>query len=102
VIAEVGIQALFDGAGGDMQRLAARRDLDGLEIEAVGGAAAYEGFDLRDDVLVERRLEVFRGAPFLTASSEVALAASSSTSHSCSLVSMNARTKPRKRRYSTS
>jgi hypothetical protein len=53
----VGVQALGDGAGRHGQGAAPRGRLDGLEVQFVGRAWAYERLDLGRDLRFEVRLK---------------------------------------------
>jgi hypothetical protein len=80
IIGPISVEPLLDGAGRYSQRLAPRRCLDRLKIQAVDRPRAYERFDLRDDFRLEGLLE----PPFLATSCEVPSAESSSSSAHCS------------------
>jgi hypothetical protein len=97
VIGEIGVEPSFDGPRCHLERPTPRRRLDRLEVQALGGARAYERFDLGRGF----RFEGFSEPPFWEPPSKVAAPASSFASHSCSLVSTTSRTKARKRRCST-
>jgi hypothetical protein len=92
VIRSVRVEPALDGASGHVQGLAARRGLDGLEVEAVNRPRADQRFDFGGDFTGERFFE----PPFLATSvSEAAWAASSSASdhrsHACQYASMSLR-----------
>ena len=68
----VGVEALFEGAGRHAQHAAPEGHLHRLEIEALAGARAYEGFDFLGDLSLEGGVE----APFLAAGAAVSGASS--------------------------
>ena len=80
IVRPISVEPLLDGAGRYCQRLAPRRRLDRLKIQAVDRPWAYERFDLRDDFRLEGLLE----PPFLATFCEVPSAESSSSSAHCS------------------
>jgi hypothetical protein len=98
MVGRVSVETALDGPGRHLQRATTRRGLDRLEVQTVDGTWAYERFDLGGDLRLEGCFE----PPFLAASCEVAAVASSSASHSCSLVSTSSRVSPRKRLCSAS
>ena len=88
----IGVEPALDGPSGYVQGLAARRGLDGLEVQAVNRSRADQRFDFGGDFAGERFFEL----PFLAASvSEAAWAASSSSSdhrsHACQYASTSLR-----------
>lgn len=88
VVGRVGVEALLDGARGDLQRAPPRRDLDGLEVDAVDATRPDQRLDFGDDL----RVEAFFEPPFLAAPVEVASGpAVNCASHKRSLVSTNSR-----------
>lgn len=59
VVGEVGVEALLDGAGGELQGAAADSGLDGLEVDAVVRGGADEAVDLGADVGCETLAQRF-------------------------------------------
>ena len=55
VVLAVGIQALFDGPGGQLQSVPPHMGLDRLEVERVGRSRRYEAIDLGFDGGAEQR-----------------------------------------------
>lgn len=63
MIGRIGVEPSLDGPRCHLERLTSGRRLDRLEVQALGGALAYERFDLGRDF----RVEGFFEPPFLTA-----------------------------------
>ena len=84
VVGGVGIEALLQGACGDLQNGAAEMYFSGFKIQLVDARTVYEGLDFLDcgglDFGLEVRLEPF----FLAASCEAASRLFSSRSAACS------------------
>jgi len=95
VVGPVRIEPLLQSPGRDTECTLARRRLDGLEVQTINGARAYERFDLGRDLRVEGFLEPPFLAPSCKASDAVSLA-----SQSCSLISTSSRVSWRNRRHS--
>jgi hypothetical protein len=66
MVGGVGIESTLHSMSGQGQHSPANRHLDGLEVQPIPGALAYERFDLSDEPRVEDLFE----APFLPRSSE--------------------------------
>ena len=80
MVRRVSVEAPLDRASGQLKRPTTSRRLNGLEVQTVDGARAYERLDLGRDFGVEGFFE----APFFAASCE---AASNSVSANCSQTS---------------
>jgi hypothetical protein len=57
VVGRIGVDPAFDGTRRHLQRPAARGCLDGLEVQRVDGAGAYERLDLGEDFRLKRLFE---------------------------------------------
>jgi hypothetical protein len=84
VVGGVGIEALFQGPCGDLQKGAAEMYFGGFEVQLVDARAVYEGLDFLNgggsDLGLELRLEPF----FFAASCGAASGMLSSRSATCS------------------
>lgn len=72
VVGGVGVEALLEGTGGDLENGAAETHFGGFEIQVVDADAVDQGLDFPDDDGADLRLELRLEPLFLASSREAA------------------------------
>jgi hypothetical protein len=92
VIGRIDVEPPLDCPRGHLEHPAPNRRLDRLEVQTVGGARAYEPFDLSDDFRLEGFFEApFWAPPFLEAASAASISASAHRSQASHVASTRRR-----------